>query len=297
MEMFEKIKEVVNDLFKHRYEDEGVYNLSRCKENDKSMNAYRFYVIEILEKMNMASVMHLNRTVEWIKGFYDALECGDWFSAAACLRGAMEAAGDGRYSFKNFVIFLAQEKDFFMDVQDFAKPLKEIHDYEEIEKSVNEFIFAADKKNLKAHSEENLLKDLKCLTSAELKSVLGETVDDQKKERIIEYYASLCEITHPSGYPIRSMYVGDGNGSFIMNKDYMAYGFKTLLNIYMDLYQQIFITPVNVSLLVMRELSLLGVNPQNNIHKYYSLVDCIQENPQIKIVQEAFGLDSFKKLI
>lgn len=296
----EKIQQFVNDLFTHRYEDNGSYDLNMPETKDLWIDlgeeeGYKLYVKNILTKMNIASVMHLNRTVEWIKGFIDSVESDNWFAAAACLRGAMEAAGDGREGFKLFATFLAKQKTQLEQVLTNGAFPEERTVYKEIESAVNKFIFAANEENLKRRGE-GYLKELGNSSSRALIKTLAETLGPEKQEEFLDYYAQLCEITHPSGYPIRSMYTENSSGCAKMNKNYMMYGFKNLLNIFENTYQQIVETPIFTSLLVMRELSILGINPQNDIHKYYSMKNVLTENQQINIVQNVFGLDKFGKM-
>lgn len=148
LEQLDHVKEVVCSLDKKKLLDDSVYNWSVW--TDESIHqqdplvAMQDYYREILEKMNLSAVSLLIRTIEWAKGFFDAIEADNWLTAAASLRGAMESAGDARISLKKCIGFLFEEKTHIEEwlLCDGSNMPKKLYAYEEMENLLNEFIFA-----------------------------------------------------------------------------------------------------------------------------------------------------------
>lgn len=286
----EAVKKCIFDLYKIRLNDDGVYKWDVGCDDSTPQN--EFYYRGILEKMNIVSVMLLNRTVEWGKGFFDALENDDWLSAAAALRGAMESAGDARFSMKFFIDFLSKEKGRFEE-RLYAKTVSNslCYDYSEIINLLNDFIFANGKRDNERRNETDLpVAQPNTKYIAELGNLDGETGIAKYKD----LYANLCELTHPSGIPVRCMYESK-DGQIKMNKNYGMYGMVDLYQKACEMSQRIFITPINMSLVLMRLLAVMKINPQNRIHKGIDLTDIFAKNKFLENVQNVFGKDNIKK--
>ena len=95
-EQLEQAKEAIYSLNKKKFLDDSTYNWTFGQNataiEKNPLEEMKNYYREILEKINLSAVSLLIRTIEWGKGFFDAIELDNWLSAAASLRGAMESA-------------------------------------------------------------------------------------------------------------------------------------------------------------------------------------------------------------
>lgn len=296
LKQLELIKSKIKFLNEIRLNDESIYKWEIWKDKkDVPKDPYKvlfIYYNEILEKMNMAAVTLLNRTVEWAKGFFDSMEKNSWLSSAAALRGAMESAGDAIYSMRSYFNFLIEEKTYLEQwVKNDQTKITEIHDYKEIEDSLNDYLFANSIQNNKLRQETYLPQAKPNKTYIETIGAIDG--DNGKNKYYNEYYAQLCELTHPTGIPLRQMYI-EQNNEIKFNKEYIKYGIENLEKQAAEMAQRIFITPINYSLCIMRLLAVMNANPQNKIHKNLDLSEIFSKNDILKKAIDVFGKENIE---
>lgn len=297
LEQLDHVKEVVCSLDKKKLLDDSVYNWSVW--TDESIHqqdplvAMQDYYREILEKMNLSAVSLLIRTIEWAKGFFDAIEADNWLTAAASLRGAMESAGDARISLKKCIGFLFEEKTHIEEwlLCDGSNMPKKLYAYEEMENLLNEFIFA-NRKQDNARRGEPYLPEAK--QNKDYIESLGEIDGPEGINTYKLYYAQLCELTHPSGIPIRKMY-DQKDGTIRKNDQYSMFGMAELVQWASVMSQRVFINPINLSLCLMRILAVMNVNPRNKIHKGIDLTAIFENNAVLKQALVVFGKENINR--
>ena len=296
-EQLEQAKEAIYSLNKKKFLDDSTYNWTFGQNataiEKNPLEEMKNYYREILEKINLSAVSLLIRTIEWGKGFFDAIELDNWLSAAASLRGAMESAGDARISLKKSIGFLIQEKKHLEEwlLCEGPKMPLNIYSYGEMENLLNEFIFANRKQDNIRRGEPNLPEAKQNKVYIES---LGESDGSEGVNKYKLYYAQLCELTHPSGIPIRMMF-GNGDGEIKMNTMYDKTGMCELFRMASAMCQRIFINPINLSLCLMRLLAVMNINPQNKIHKGMDLSNIFENNNVLRQAITVFGRENINR--
>ncbi|CAM2892871.1 hypothetical protein [Acinetobacter celticus] len=156
------------------------------------------YWYENIQKFHICGLTSILRLKKWYEAVESAYKSQNYYGFCAALRGGIEACADSFYSLNGCVVTIAENFSLIkLALEKVPLDIDKFSISQELEDSLIHYSYARKLTN----SEK-----VKCDNSHNAEQV-RTYLNSLKNEKIIELYAELCQVTHPSAYSLTPFFI------------------------------------------------------------------------------------------
>lgn len=190
-------------------------NITQYKFMDKNdfkelteLNEIQYiYWNEIIQRTHFCSITSLQRVYKWMNAMNDSLNCGNYYSFCASLRGVIEACSDSFFTISKIITPLAENFSLIEDALNFKAKISLLT--EEIEDELIHYMYG--RKLTQEERVTNPVTHKVLLVTQYLTSLNDNNLD--------ELYNKLCQVTHPSMMSLMPFTYSDEDYEFILHNE------------------------------------------------------------------------------
>lgn len=256
------VKEFVNGLEIKDYKFISLAEYEKMFKTDDRA-ACKLYWNEIFYRIQLSSILNLNRNIKWIDSIESAYKLKNHLAFCSSIRGLIESTADSCYAFNKIPFHLIENFSLINGV------FKQTHNYfvksQPLEDDLISFLFAS-----KIIHKDNKDKVYEPKTNKEYITAIDGKIDG----KIYKFYSLLCEVVHPAHFSL-SLYTKNYRDDSIeviqispnadehLNESLIVNNRKNLIKIF-----ECSLIPslTNLRVINLFEIDELNLNLINNIH-------------------------------
>lgn len=197
------------ETFEYRFMAEQSYRDLIANSTDP-YDAQQICTAEIVQRAHVAAVTSLIRADRWLKGIVDAFEKDNLFAFAACFRGFLESCADSHYALGPVPRAFATHAEAFHECLN-KIPRREIYHFDDLEDRLIHYSHGRKLSKSELAPESHRARHIRDYLEY-LQKHGGETTQD--------FYAELCEVTHPAADSVWCMLRSADGLTIELNKDF-----------------------------------------------------------------------------
>ncbi|CAM4305534.1 hypothetical protein F901_01842 [Acinetobacter dispersus] len=208
MKDFKNIKKYLENFdFQFEYQYSSLKEINEIR-NEDIPQFLKEYWVEILYRYHLSCFSTLLRTRKWLESFCISYEKCDFYLFSVALRGLLESCSDSYYTLGPATKTIAEMKNIIESVL-LGQIKDQIISSSELENKLIHFLFARkidkSEKDLypKSHQSEHIQDYLKAT----------------KNEKLLELYARLCQISHPSFDSLNIFFINGSENSITISSN------------------------------------------------------------------------------